>query len=108
MRVTVAPPGTVLPLTRKPKTHLAPVVKTRMLRGRRGLECWGAQTTDGVWGMDRLEDTGTTWEVVNKPTETVVCDYLGSLRQCRAYVGSGEAQEDLDRIQAEGKENGNA
>jgi hypothetical protein len=79
---------------------LAPVDKTRILRGRRGLETWGAQTKDGTWGMDRLEDTGTTWQVVHRATKTVVADFLGSLRQCRAYVGSGEAQEDLERIRA--------
>jgi len=85
-----------------PKTaaSLADIVKTRVLRGRRGLETWGAETTDGEWGMDRLEDAATTWEVAHKPTKTVVCDYLGSLRQCRIYVASGEARQDLERIQA--------
>jgi hypothetical protein len=86
-------------------TVLAAVVKTRMLRTRAGVQCWGAETPDGEWGMDRMEDTGTSWEVTHKPTRTAVCDYLGSLRQCRTYVGSGEALEDLKRIQAEDREN---
>lgn len=75
---------------------LAPVVKTRVSGGR----CWAAETPDGEWGMDCLEDRGTTWEVVNKPTKTVVAGFLGSLTQCRRYVGSGEAEEDLELLQA--------
>jgi hypothetical protein len=75
---------------------LAPVVPTRMSGG----QCWGAETPDHDWGMDRLEDTGTTWEVVYRPTKTVVADFMGSLTQCRRYVGSGAAQEDLERLQA--------
>jgi hypothetical protein len=80
---------------------LAPVDKTRMLPTRGGgVQCWGARTKDGTWGMDRIEDTGTTWQVVHRATKTVVADFLGSLRQCRAYIASGEAQEDLEHIRA--------
>jgi hypothetical protein len=97
MRFAVAAPGAARPAApRKPRVRLAPVVPTRMLGG----QCWGAETPDGEWGMDRLEDTGTTWQVVHKPTKTLVADFLGSLRQCRAYVGSGEAAEDLVRLLA--------
>ena len=75
---------------------LAPVVQTLMSGG----ECWGAKTPDGEWGMDRLEDRATSWEVVHNPTSTVVADFMGSLTQCRRYVGSGAAREDLERLQA--------
>jgi hypothetical protein len=71
-------------------------------RGGR-LQCWAAVTKDGEWGFAREEDCGTTWTVRHMPTKTVVAEFLGSLRQCRAYVGSGGAQEDLERIQAEAK-----
>jgi hypothetical protein len=75
---------------------LADVVPTLMSGG----QCWGARTRDGEWGMDRLEDKTTSWEVVYRPTSTVVADFLASLRQCRLYVGSGAAQQDLERLQA--------
>jgi len=93
--------------TRRRKTPavlLAGIVKTRVLQGRRGPETWGAQTTDGEWGMDRLEDAGTSWEVVHRPTKTVVAEFMGSLRQCRIYVASGEAREDLEAARAAGTE----
>lgn len=85
---------------RRPAASLAPVVRTRVLPTRSGMQCWGAETTDGLWGFARLEDAATAWEVTHKPTSTVVADFLGSLRQCRAYVASGEAAEDLGRLLA--------
>jgi len=93
---TMSAPAASRPQAPKPKVTLAPVRKTRMVGG----VCWGAETTDGEWGMDRLEDTGTTWEVTHKPTRKVVADFLGSLHQCRAYVGSGDAQDALERLRA--------
>jgi hypothetical protein len=86
-----------------PAVPLADIVKTRMSRG----QCWGAITRDREWGMDRLEDVGTTWQVVHKPTKTVVADFLGSLRQCRVYIASGGAREDLEQITAAAKGEGN-
>ena len=62
---------------------------------------WLKATADGEWLMERSEDDGTTWLVAHRPERTIVADYLGSLRQCRVYVGSGEAQADLERIQAQ-------
>lgn len=94
---TMAAPSAVLPSARKPGSFLVPL-KPPSCR-------WYRETADGEWAFERLEDKGTTWVVTHRPTKTVVCDYLGSLRQCRIYVGSGGAQEDLKRIQAEGKEN---
>ena len=88
---TVAAPGTVLPPASKPKPSLAPLKPSRCR--------WYRVTSDEVWAFERLEDTGTTWTAAHLPSKTIVCDYLGSLGQCRAYVGSGEAAEDLKQIQ---------
>jgi hypothetical protein len=95
---TIAAPGAPRPRTRKRKIPLTPVEKTRT----------GAKTLDGEWGMEHFEDDGTTWNVVHLPTKTVVADFLGSLTQCRRYTGSGEAADDLKRIQAHDGEHGSA
>jgi hypothetical protein len=69
---------------------------------------WLRVTADGEWLMERSEDDGTTWLVAHLPERVIVADYLGSLAQCQAYVGSGEAQADLERLRAAaGQENGN-
>lgn len=84
---------------------LAPIRKTRMAQRitRSGLtrsrECWGAQTTDGVWDFERTEEPGTPWSVGHTPTGTVV-GLHSTLRACRAYVAAGDAQRDLDRLLA--------
>jgi predicted lipid carrier protein YhbT len=101
MTFTMAAPGTVLPpAAAKPRIPLAPVVKTLFRQTRRGRECFGAETTDGVWGFDRMEDTTTSWMVVHAETKTVVADFFGSLKGCRMYVASGQADEDLCRVLA--------
>jgi hypothetical protein len=87
---------------------LAPVDKT-MLPSRSGRrQCWAARTKDGIWAFAREEDKTTSWTVRHLPTKTVTEGFFGSLRQCRAYVASGEAQEDFDRIQAEAATRGEA
>jgi hypothetical protein len=102
MRFSVAAPGTPLPpAPRKPAVPLAPLGEVRRLPGRNGSETWFALTADGGWAFARNEDEGTTWSVGHVPTRTVVADFLGSLEQCRAYVASGEALADLERITAE-------
>jgi hypothetical protein len=63
-------------------------------------ECWGARTVDGIWGFDREDEPGTPWTVTHLPAGIVVCTYLGSLMQCRRYVGAGWAEADLGRLQA--------
>ena len=93
MTFTIAAPGAPRPRTRKRKIPLAPVNPTRT----------GAVTRDGEWAMERLDDDGSTWTVAHRETKTVVADFLGSLRQCREYVGSGEAQADLERLLAHGR-----
>ena len=99
------------PATTRPT--LAPIVKTdfarRITYGGRGLterkECWGARTADGLWLFDREDSPGTPWLVYRAPG-TEGGEYggpvsmFGTLRGCRWYVASGNAQADLDRLLA--------
>lgn len=83
---------------------LAPVVKTAMLprltrAGRTGLECWRAETTDGVWVIGREESPGTPWITVHKPTGIAV-GLDGTLRAARACIAAGHAAAALERLQA--------
>ena len=92
-----------------PKTAviLAPVVKTQMYKRfiRHGTavtekaECWGAETTDGMWAFEREESAGTPWIIIHKASGKEV-HLTGTLRACRAYVAAGHAQKDLERQQA--------
>jgi hypothetical protein len=80
---------------------LAPVDKTRMLPTRGGgTQCWSAVTKDGTWGLDREDEAGTPWSVTHLPTGIVADRYVGTLTDCRAYVASGQALADVERIQA--------
>jgi hypothetical protein len=97
MTFTMAVPGASVPPPRRPAVLLAPLAPG---------SGWCRRTKDGIWAFAREEDSTTSWTVRHLPTKTVTENSFGSLRQCRAYVGSGEAQEDLERIQAEGEENG--
>jgi hypothetical protein len=74
---------------------LVPITNKRMLRTIRGTrtraECWGAETTDGVWVFERIEDDGTPWLVVHRESgETVL--WCSSLRNCRRAVAEGWAK----------------
>jgi len=92
---------------------LAPIIKTqfarRIIHGGRGLterkECWGAETTDGVWSFDREDSPGTPWLVYHQPSVkdgslTTPVSLQGSLRACRWYVAMGWAEADLERLLA--------
>jgi hypothetical protein len=81
-----------------PPLTLRPIVKDyattlRTSRGREGQplrrECWGAVTTDGEWGFERIEDVGTPWIVVHHPrtpqAETATCTF-GTLKAAREAV----------------------
>lgn len=89
MSFTVAAPGTP-PRTSRRRLPLAPLKPSRCP--------WYRETADGEWAFERGDDDGTTWTVARLPGKTIICGHLGSLGECRAYVASGEAQEDLDRI----------
>jgi hypothetical protein len=55
-------------------------------------ECWGATTTDGEWGFERIEEPGTPWIVVRHPrtpaAETATCSF-GTLTGARQAVERG-------------------
>jgi len=87
---TMAAPSAPRPLPARPKSPLAAIVKEN---GR-------TVTRDGIWAMDHQDLPGTPWAVIHRPTGIVVDPCAGTLADCRAYVASGEAQADLDRIQA--------
>lgn len=94
MEFTVAPAGAPLP---KPASALkVPLAALRPSSCR-----WYKVTADGNWGLEHLEDAGSTWLVAHLPDKAIVGDYLGSLRECRAYVGSGEAQKDFEGLMHE-------
>jgi len=57
-------------------------------------------TADGKWLMTREEDDASTWVVAHLPERKIIADCLGSLGQCQAYIGSGQAAEDLERVLA--------
>lgn len=79
---------------------LAPVTKT-MLPSRGGRpQCWSAVTKDKAWTFERQEVPGTPWVVIHLATGIVVDFCVGTLTDCRAYVASGQAQADLERILA--------
>jgi hypothetical protein len=59
---------------------------------------WLKATADGEWMMTREEDDASTWVVAHLPERVIVADYMASLTECRAYVASGEAQADLERL----------
>ena len=79
-------------------TVLRPIVKdyatTLRLSNGQPLrrECWGATTTDGEWGFERIEEPGTPWIVVRFPrtpqAETVVTQF-GTLKAAREAVERG-------------------
>jgi len=89
-------------------TSLVPVEKTLVIPGRNGMETWAAKSDDGLWAFERQEMPGTPWAVIHIPTGIVVDPCVGTLRDCRAYVASGGAQEDLELIQAHERNEHNA
>jgi hypothetical protein len=79
---------------------LAPVDKT-MLPSRGGRrQCWAATTKDKTWDLAREDEPGTPWSVTHRPTGIVADSHVGTLTDCRAYVASGQALADVERIQA--------
>lgn len=105
MRFTVAEPGTVLapPSPRQPKLP-------RLGKVWRGWTSPGvyepvkAVTADGEWLFERSEDG--TWAAGHLPTKTVTDSRVGTLADCRAYVASGQAEADLELIQAQDDKEG--
>jgi hypothetical protein len=103
---TIAAPSAPRPAPRKPKAPAARLGK--FWRGWTSPDVYEvikAVTADGEWLFARTG--GGTWSTGHLPTETEVKAGLRDLPACRAYAGSGRAREDLERMQAETKENGN-
>jgi hypothetical protein len=81
------------------------VKRPRKVRGRIQMECWGAETTDGIWAFEREDDTSTLWLVFHKPSladgscplQVRIC---GKLEDCQEYVTKPEALTDLAELQA--------
>ena len=65
-------------------------------------ECWGAVTTDGEWGFERIEEPGTPWIVVHHPrtpeAETLPC-WFGTLTAVRQAVERGGIERWLPSVQ---------
>ena len=52
-------------------------------------ECWGATTTDGEWGFERIEEPGTPWIVVHyprTPQAETFSGLFGTLKAARIAV----------------------
>jgi hypothetical protein len=95
-----------------PTAVLALVCKTdffkRITRNRltAHFECWGAETTEGVWSCTRENWPGTPWLVYHQPSVKdgsypLPVTMCGPLRACRAFVGSGAAERELEWRKAE-------
>ena len=99
MKFAVAPHGAPLPKPPARQPRLAPLGKKwRGYTAPSTYELVRALTADGEWLFERFADG--TWGVGHVPTQTEVKGSLRSPTACRAYVGSGKARADLERIQA--------
>lgn len=48
-------------------------------------ECWGAITTDGLWAIDRTEESGTPWHLTFVPLGIQVATF-GALKAAVHYL----------------------
>lgn len=91
------------PVVRRTTRTVPALLSRRAGTGSRGLtlrkECWGAETTEGVWEFEREDSPRTPWLVYHRPTNALV-DVGGTLRWCRWYVAAGHAQANLERLLA--------
>ena len=90
--------------TRRPRRVLTPADVTARFpsfSGRR-LENWSAESRDGVWKYERIEDTGTLWTVLHVPTGTEGA-YYGTLTAARAATANGSALADINLRLAHGR-----
>lgn len=76
-------------------TRLGKVVRARTLAPNRPNpdtgrdEIWYAESADGLWLYERVEETGTPWVVTFTPTGQE--EWLGSLPAARRWTASGDA-----------------
>lgn len=87
--------------TRKPRRVLTPADVTRRYPSFRSgrMENWEARSRDGAWFYERLEISGTPWQVTHLPTETAG-DWYGTLTAARAATADGSALAYVERVQA--------
>lgn len=98
MKFSVADRGTALPPPSVQPVKLPRLAHVWKREVRPGVhEAYKAVTAGGEW---LFELQGRKWAVGHLPTETELKGGFSSPRACRVYVGSGEAQTDLERIQA--------
>ena len=86
---------------RKPRRILTPADVTRRYPAFRlgRLEAWAAVSRDGVWEYERLESSGTPWEVT--PFRSGASGgWYGTLTPARAATADGSALAYVERIQA--------
>jgi hypothetical protein len=91
----------VMTVARRPRRDLTPVdITARFPAFRSGvLEAWSALSRDGVWKYERLEISGTPWQVTHVPTG-IDADWYGTLTAARAATADGSALASVQRIQA--------
>jgi len=91
---------------------MAEIRKTRMARRltRRGAtaqpECWGAETTDGIWDFHREDSPGTPWLIYHRPSVAdgslpVPVRFCGTLDECRQVAASPAIAGELAQRKAE-------
>ena len=85
----------------KTRRVLTPVTVTSRYPSFNGgrVENWSAASADGTWKYERVEDTGTLWQVEHVPSGTIG-DWYGSLPKARAATADGRALAYVERIQA--------
>ena len=86
---------------RRPRRALTPATVTRRYPSFRSgrVENWEARSDDGTWAYERLEISGTPWQVTHLPTGTVG-DWYTSLPNARAATADGTALAYVERVQA--------
>lgn len=85
----------------KLKRDLTPVDVTAQRPAFRSgrIEAWAARSLDGVWAYERLEVSGTPWEVRHLPSGTAG-DWYGTLTAACQATADGSALAFVELIQA--------
>jgi hypothetical protein len=88
-------------MSRRPRRVLTPATVTARFpsftSGR--VENWAAASADGLWKYERIEISGTPWQVIHVPSGTD-CGWYGNLGDARAATADGTALDALARLQA--------
>ena len=85
---------------RRPRELTPADVTARFPSFRSGrLENWAAKSRDGVWDYERMEDTGTLWDVTHRPSGLSAA-YYGTLTAAREATANGSALACVERLLA--------